>query len=151
MRHRHLDVDPATPSAELGLAALDDILDRGDLDDWRPLLREIERDPWGVVAERILGLVDRHQLYGTSTLWRSWIEERRGRDPAHVGASLGELRRRKGLTQLEIASRLGMTQPEVSRLEHRRDVRISTARAYVRAVGGRLVLSARFGETDEPL
>ena len=36
MRHRHLDVDPTAPPAELGLAALDDLLERGDLDDWRP-------------------------------------------------------------------------------------------------------------------
>jgi hypothetical protein len=39
----------------------------------------------------------------------------------------------------------------VSRLEHRRDVRLSTARSYVRALGGRLVLAARFGEREETL
>jgi len=152
MHHRHLDVDPATPVTDLGPAAIDDILDRGDLDDWRPLLEEITRNPWGAVAEHVLRLVDRHPMYGTSALWRSWIEERRSTtSTSHAGASLRELRLRRGLTQLELGSRLGMTQPEVSKLEHRRDVRLSTARSYVRALGGRLVLAARFGDTDEPL
>lgn len=152
MRHRHLDVDRATPVGELGLAAIDDILDRGDLDDWKPLLQEISRDPWGELADHVVRLVGQHPMYGTSRLWQSWIEEKRGDEgAAHAGASLRELRLRRGLTQLEIGSRLGMTQPEVSRLEHRRDVRLSTARSYVRALGGRLVLAARFGNTDEPL
>lgn len=152
MRHRHLAVDPGTSAGELGPAALDDILDRGDLDDWAPLLEEIERDPFGPVSDRILQLAERHPMYGTSILWRSWIDDRRAREGAwHAGASLRELRLRRGLTQLEIGSRLGMTQPEVSRLEHRRDVRLSTARSYVRALGGRLVLAARFGEREETL
>ena len=152
MRHRHLDIDPATPVGKLGPAAIDDILDRGDLDDWKPLLDEIGQAPWGPVAEHVLRLVEQHPMYGTSRLWQSWIEEQRSEDsPSHAGASLRELRLRRGLTQLELGSRLGMTQPEVSRLEHRRDVRLSTARSYVRVLGGRLVLAARFGERDELL
>lgn len=152
MRHRHLDVEPATPTAELGLAALDDLLERGDLADWKPVLEEIARDPWGPVAERVIHLVERHPMPGTSSLWRSWIERRRGTSVSpHTGSALRALRLRQGLTQQELASRLGMTQPEVSKLERRQDVRLSTARSYVRALGGHLLLSARFGDTVEPL
>lgn len=152
MRQRHLEVDPATPVTELGLAALDDLLDRGDLDDWRPLLAVIKQDPWGALADNVLHLVDRHPMYGTSRLWRSWIEERRsGQNPAKAGPGLRELRLRHGVTQQEIGSRLGMTQPEVSRLERRGDVKLSTARSFVWALGGRLVLVARFGDREEPL
>lgn len=47
MRHRHLDVPAGTPPDQLGAAAIDDLLDRGDLDDWTPLARAVAADPWG--------------------------------------------------------------------------------------------------------
>ncbi len=149
MRHRHLDVAPSVPSTELGLAALDDLLDRGDLDDWAPLLEEIRRAPWGELAERILGLVDHHAMYGTSTLWRSWIGRLRAEAPSfHAGAALRQLRTTRQMTQLELAGRFDSSQPEISKLERRQDVRLSTMRGYVTALGGNLVLVARFGDSD---
>lgn len=152
MRHRHLEVDPATPVAELGSAALDDLLDRGDLDDWTPLLREIRRDPRGDLAERVLHLVENHPMYGTSSLWRNWIAEQRAVSSSFdAGAALRRLRLGRRLTQQELAERLGMTQPEVSKLERRRDVRLSTMRAYVGALGGSLGLVARFGDDEAEL
>ena len=41
-----------------------------------------------------------------------------------------------------------MTQPEVSKLERRADVRASTMRAYVAALGGELRLTARLGDDE---
>jgi DNA-binding XRE family transcriptional regulator len=150
--HRHLDVDPSTPVSELGLAALDDLLERGDLDDWQPLLAEVRRDPDGAVAERVLQLVERHPMSGTSELWRSWIETQRSAERVtHAGARLKALRQAHGLTQQQVAERLGMTQPEVSRLERRRDAKLSLLRAYVRVLGGELQTSARFGDEVIPL
>lgn len=146
MRHRHLEVDPATPVGELGAAALDDLLDRGDLDDWAPLLREIRRDPGGELADRVLNLVEKHPMYGTSSLWRTWIAEQQAVSSFDAGAALRRLRLGRRLTQQQLADRLGTTQPEISKLERRRDVRLSTMRAYVAALGGSLELVARFGE-----
>lgn len=149
MRHRHLDVDPSTPPAELGSAALDDLLDRGGLDDWAPLLREIRRAPFGDVADRVLSLVAQHAMYGTSVLWRSWIMEQRvGSSSFHAGTALRKLRLERRLTQEQVAVRLETTQPEISKLERRRDVRISTMRAHVTALGGRLRLVVRFGDDE---
>lgn len=144
MRHRALDYAPHTPVAELGLAALDDILDRGDLADWTPLLREIRRDPRGQVAERILHLVAQRADDGTSALWRSWIA--RERDSSHAGVRVGPalraMREHQNLTQSEVARRLGTTQPDISKLERRTDARLSTVRTYIAAVGGRLRVTA---------
>lgn len=152
MQHRHLELDPATPAAELPAAAIDDLLERGDLADWAPLLREIQREPWGAVADRVLDLVARHELYGTSALWRAWIEElRAGEPPFHAGAALRRLRLDAGLTQAQVATRLGLTQPEVSKLERRPDVRLSTLRSYIGAVGGRLALVVRRGDGETEL
>ncbi len=149
MRHRHLVITSGTPADELPLEAIDDMLDRGDLSDWQPLLQEVRRDPRGTVSERILHLVDRHPMHGTSALWRSWIEALRAEaEPVHIGEALGALRRARGLTQQRVADVLEMTQPEVSKLERRRDVRVSTLRAYVGALGGQLQLSARFADGE---
>jgi DNA-binding XRE family transcriptional regulator len=151
MRHRHLGFDPSTPPEELGAAAIDDLLDRGDLEDWRPLLAAIRRDPHGPVAQRVLQLVGAHPMYGTTGLWRSWIEAQRETSSFHAGAALRAVRDTRGATQRELAQRLGMAQPEISKLERRRDVRLSTARAYVGALGGRLRLVAEFEDGDVEL
>jgi transcriptional regulator with XRE-family HTH domain len=83
-------------------------------------------------------------MYGTSPLWRSWIDrcrvgaEARGRRRHEIG--LTELRRELGLTQVEVAGRAEMSQSDFSKLERRQDVRLSTLRSWVAALGGRLRL-----------
>lgn len=57
-------------------------------------------------------------------------------DGKAVTMSLRGLRERVGKTQGEVASRTAMSQPQLSRLETRRDHLISTVRKYVRALGG---------------
>ena len=49
-----------------------------------------------------------------------------------------------GLTK--VAEAMGSTQSEVSRSERRQDHLVSTLREYVRALGGELELTARFGD-----
>ena len=146
MKHRHLELAPDVPLEQLPSAALVDVLDRGDLDDWRPILEAIRVDPEGAFAARVLELVDRFPMYGTSTLFRMWIDRMRA---AHrfargstSGARLKDLRLREGLTQSQLAERMGMTQSDLSKLEHREDIRLSTLANYVRALGGALVLQA---------
>jgi transcriptional regulator with XRE-family HTH domain len=58
--------------------------------------------------------------------------------------SLRELRRAHKLTQERIAETLGIGQDQVSRLEQRSDLLISTLRSYVEAMGGRLTLVVEF-------
>lgn len=73
MMHRHLDYSPDTSPEELGLAALDDILDRGDMKDWLPLRQAVTQDPWSQLADDILHLCQAHCMYGTSVLWPAFI------------------------------------------------------------------------------
>jgi hypothetical protein len=58
--------------------------------------------------------------------------------------SLRELRRAHKLTQKRVAETLGIGQDQVSRLEQRSDLLLSTLRSYVEAMGGRLTLVAEF-------
>lgn len=57
---------------------------------------------------------------------------------------LAELRRERGLTQVELAANLGIQQGAVSRLETRGDNKISTLREYCKSLGGDLQVLARF-------
>lgn len=153
MIHRHLQVRPGTPVEELPLAALVDILERGDLDDWKPVAAAIRRDPQGPFAQQVMRLVDAHPLYGVSPLWRSWIDRWRARDEKPTGPrrlrGLAALRRELGLTQTELASRLGISQSDLSKFERRGDVLLSTLRAYLEALGGNLRIL--FDSSGDPI
>ncbi len=61
---------------------------------------------------------------------------------------LYELRHQEALSQVEIAGRLDVTQGAISKLEHADDVRVSTLRNYLEALGARLELVAVFDDED---
>lgn len=140
MKHRHLDLPQATPARELPVAAMHDLLERGDLDDWRPLLREIEQRPDGKTARAVARLVDVYPMYGTSPLLRAWIERCLNRSGERQVLSLAGVRLAQGKTQTEVALTLGMSQSDYSKIERRRDVRVSTLRSIAQALGGTLAL-----------
>jgi transcriptional regulator with XRE-family HTH domain len=54
---------------------------------------------------------------------------------------LQQAREASGLTQEEVAQRMGVTQASLSRMEHRPDVKLSNILKYVEAIGGRLEVS----------
>lgn len=145
MQFRHLEYPPGIPVSELGPAALDDLLERGDLEEWRPIAAAVRGDPHGPLAETILRLCKAHPMYGTSTIWRTWIEALRRESRS---LTLRDLRRERGQTQNEVGRRMGMSQSDVSKLERRGDLRVSTMRSYVAATGGRLEIWAEYDERD---
>jgi len=61
---------------------------------------------------------------------------------------LYELRHTEAVSQAELAGRLEITQGAVSKFEHADDVRISTLRQYLEALGARLELVAVFDDED---
>ena len=67
--------------------------------------------------------------------------------------TLRRLRKAKSLTQSTIAERLEMDQSEISRLERRSDMLLSTLRHYVRATGGEMHMVVTYpdGEAVELL
>ncbi len=54
----------------------------------------------------------------------------------------------EAISQAELAGRLDVTQGAISKLEHSEDVRVSTLRQYLEALGARLELVAVFDEDD---
>jgi predicted XRE-type DNA-binding protein len=63
---------------------------------------------------------------------------------------LAEIRREQELAQLDVADAMGVSGPRVSAIEHGDldRVEVSTLRAYVEALGGRLRVVADFGDTE---
>ena len=59
---------------------------------------------------------------------------------------LHELRRAKEMTQATMAEMLDTSQSEISKIEHRTDVYLSTLRRYVEAMGGELEIRAVFAD-----
>lgn len=143
MKHRHVAVAPGVPVESWPSAAVVDVLGQGDLDDWRPVAAAVARAPFGPFAERVRHLVDAYPRYGTSALWRAWIDRCRARAEGRTAAAdppmtLAECRRSLGLTQAAVAERVRMSQSDLSKFERRADVRLGTLRDYAAAVGGRV-------------
>lgn len=57
---------------------------------------------------------------------------------------LSELRKLAGKSQKQLADKLGMKQPSLSKLEKQSDMQVSTLRRIVAALGGELEVIAKF-------
>lgn len=83
------------------------------------------------------------------TLRDRMTPERRARNASAVAAALeemplSELRQARELTQTTLSEVLETSQGEVSKIEKRTDMYLSTLRRYVEAMGGELEIIARF-------
>lgn len=63
--------------------------------------------------------------------------------------TLGELRKARRLTQIQLSKSLAVSQAQVSRIETQTDLYLSTLESYVSAMGGQLELIATFKD-DAP-
>ncbi len=57
---------------------------------------------------------------------------------------LEEVRKARQMTQAQLGRTLGVNQGEVSKIEHRTDIYLSTLAGYVEALGGKLEIRAVF-------
>lgn len=76
MKHRHL------VHRRFTAAAIEDVLDRGTMPDWVPLIEAIRADPYGEIAERTREICDRvreHPLFGAPVFRRVIADARRPR------------------------------------------------------------------------
>jgi DNA-binding transcriptional regulator YiaG len=83
-----------------------------------------------------------------SRLWeeiRQKLAQRRAsQQPPLKPEPLGQIRRRRRVSQVELAARIGTSQGDLSRLERRPDLLVSTLARYLEALGGSLELWVRF-------
>ena len=90
-------------------------------------------------------------------LKKGWSDDRRARNQKRKAeiaveyATLEELRVALGLSQEDLARRLEVQQPAVSKLTSRSDMRISTLRDLIAAMGGELHVTATFPDRSVEL
>lgn len=68
------------------------------------------------------------------------------RTSPEISILLSRLREHRGITQQELADRLGVRQATISGIEHRHDVQLSTVRRVIEALGGILEIFAVFSD-----
>ena len=61
---------------------------------------------------------------------------------------LDEVRKARQMTQAKLAETLGVNQGEISKMEHRTDIYISTLAGYVEALGGKLEIRVVFPDRE---
>lgn len=92
-----------------------------------------------------------------SHLTRNWSPERLAalaaekRALAAEATTLEELRVALGVSQEQLAGLLDVQQPAISKLERRNDMRVSTLRDLIEALGGELKLVAKFRDRSVDL
>ena len=62
---------------------------------------------------------------------------------------LAELRKHTGMTQKQLAARLGITQPGLSKIESQDDMHITTLRNLIGAIGGKLELVVHMPDGED--
>ena len=73
-------------------------------------------------------------------------------DDGKVGfIGLRDLREVRGLSQTELAARLGIQQAAVSKVERRQDLHLDTLSAIITALGGTLEMTVKFPGGEVPL
>ena len=89
----------------------------------------------GVLLQEIMDRLPKEERRAVEARTRELIAEE---------MTLRDLRKAMGKTQVAMAARLRMKQENVSRVEQRTDMLLSTLAGYVDALGGRLRLVAEF-------
>jgi len=77
---------------------------------------------------------------------RAYIEERK--IELREEMELAELRQAIGMSQEAMARQLEVLQPAIAKLEKRNDIRISSLRKMIEAMGGSLEIKAHFPDGD---
>ncbi|MGH2888815.1 MAG: helix-turn-helix domain-containing protein [Solirubrobacteraceae bacterium] len=118
---RHVELDPGLPLELHPAEAIEAMLDRGSLSDWRRVAAEIRRDPWGRVARIVETITSWDEHSGVDALMREVIVraseqvDRSGRE--RYAAQIRAWRARTGLSQREFARAAGTSAPRLSDYE----------------------------------
>lgn len=121
LRFRNLDFDTAQPMDLWPAEAIETVIDRGTLADWRQLANAIRSNPWGPAARTTETIVGWGEHYGVDALMKHVIERareeltRRGR--SEYAARIRAWRTASGMTLREFARAAGTSASRLSDYE----------------------------------
>lgn len=121
-RFRNLDFDIQAPMDEWPAEAIETIVDRGTISDWRRLASAIARNPWGPTARTAETVVGWGEHYGVDALISRVISQARqdlvleGR--AVYAAKIRRWREQTGMTLRQFAQAAGTSASRLSDYEN---------------------------------
>jgi DNA-binding transcriptional regulator YiaG len=122
VRFRNLDFDSTAPLDEWPGEAIETVIDRGSLSDWRGLANAIRRNPWGPAARTAESVVAWGEHYGVDALMSGVIRHaredvaRRGR--AEYASQIRSWRAQTGMTLRQFALAAGTSASRLSAYEN---------------------------------
>lgn len=121
IRFRNVDVAPDAPIDTWPAEALETILDRGTLSDWRRLNAAIRENPWGPAARTVENIVSWGEHYGVDVLMANVIRDARtsvdGTARQRYAERIKRWRQQTGLSQRGFARLVGTSASRLSDYE----------------------------------
>lgn len=115
---RNLDITPDAPVSSWPTEAVQAALERGDLDDWRRIVAELNLDPWGRTARQLEEVLSHSRPYGVADAMDVVLARARrhaeDRDREQVAVEVRDAIARSGLSRSEFASRIGTSASRLS-------------------------------------
>jgi DNA-binding transcriptional regulator YiaG len=121
VRFRNLDFDTTCPMDEWPAEAIETVIDRGSLSDWRALASAIRHNPWGPAARTTETVVGWGEHYGVDALMTHVIDRARGdltqRGRVDYATQIRAWREQTGMTLRQFAHAAGTSAPRLSDYE----------------------------------
>jgi DNA-binding transcriptional regulator YiaG len=122
VRFRNLDFDQDAPLDQWPMEAIETLIDRGSLSDWRRLAEAIRRNPWGPAARATETVIAWDEHYGVDALMSQVIRRAREdialRGRCEYAAQIRSWRNQTGMTLRQFAAAAGTSASRLSDYEH---------------------------------
>ncbi len=122
VQFRNVDFDQSAPVDLWPAEAIETVIDRGSLSDWRHLANAIRRNPWGPAARTTETVVGWGEHYGVDALMASVIRDARQdvamRGRAEYAERIRSWRAQTGLTLRQFAREAGTSASRLSDYEN---------------------------------
>jgi transcriptional regulator with XRE-family HTH domain len=149
---RNLDFDPSAPVDEWPAEAIETIMDRGSLSDWRRLAAAVRRSPWGKVARTVETIASWGEHYGVDALMIEVIRQARDevnlRGRLRYAQKIRAWRAGTGMSLREFASAAGTSASRLSDYENGKVAPTTDVLGRLRYVAS---VATRPGEPRAPL
>jgi DNA-binding transcriptional regulator YiaG len=150
IRFRNLDFDPSEPVDEWPAEAIETVIDRGSLSDWRVLTEAIRQSPWGPAARAAEVVAGWGEHYGIDALISQIIRHARieltQRGRAEYAAQIRSWRAASGMTLRQLARAAGTSPSRLSDYENAKVAPTTDALgrlSYAAGVSSRVVAGRR--------
>ena len=119
---RNLDFDTTQPMDRWPAEAIETVIDRGSLSDWRQLANTIRSNPWGPAARTTETIVGWGEHYGVDALMNDVIRHAREditqRGRAEYAGQIRSWRVQRGMTLRQFARAAGTSASRLSAYEN---------------------------------